>query len=49
VKFRFTIGGMTIGGDKPGIKMWLEKSIMDYNQMPQFVSDFEVDLEEIDN
>jgi hypothetical protein len=49
VKFRFTITGYATGGDEHDVKMWLSESIMNYNQMPQVVSEFEVDVEEIGN
>jgi hypothetical protein len=48
MKFKFTITGYATGGDAHDVEMWLEESIMNYNQMPQVVDKFEVDVEKID-
>ena len=48
MKFKFTITGYASNGDADAVKMWLMESIMNYNQMPQVVSEFEVDVEVAD-
>jgi hypothetical protein len=50
MKFKFTIIGYTTSNnvDADAVKMWFMESIMNYNQMPQVVDKFDVEVEEID-
>jgi hypothetical protein len=43
------ITGYPTGGDETDLKMWLEDSIKEYNEMPKVVDSIEVDVEEIEN